>query len=73
MLKGILFKTWAGRIHPAQALRNYRQKFGIPAKLVVCGMTATEFSIADQNDAGQMDVIGFDTATPQVIADFARG
>lgn len=31
-------ETWAGKIHPLQALREYRQKTGIPAKLIVVGM-----------------------------------
>ncbi len=65
-------ETWAGSVHPAQALRAYRDARGIPAKLVVVGMTSNGFSIADPNDAGMMDVVGFDTATPPVIADFAR-
>lgn len=29
-------------------------------------------TIADPDDAGQMDVVGFDTAAPTLIADFAR-
>ena len=65
-------ETWAGRVHPAQALRAYRNARGIPAKLVVVGMTSTGFSIADPDDAGMLDVVGFDTATPPVISDFAR-
>ena len=65
-------ETWAGPVHPAQALRAYREARGIPAKLVVVGMTSTGFSIADPNDAGMLDVVGFDTSTPPVIADFAR-
>jgi 60 kDa SS-A/Ro ribonucleoprotein len=36
------------------------------------GMTSTGFSIADPNDAGMLDVVGFDAATPAVIGDFAR-
>lgn len=63
-------ETWIGEIHPAQALAQYCQKSGIPAKLVVVGMTANEFSIADPADAGMLDVVGFDTATPSAIADF---
>jgi 60 kDa SS-A/Ro ribonucleoprotein len=35
-------------------------------------MTSNGFSIADPDDAGMLDVVGFDTATPPVIADFAR-
>jgi 60 kDa SS-A/Ro ribonucleoprotein len=64
-------ETWAGAIHPAEALRRYRAEMGIPAKLIVCGMVSNGFSIADPNDAGMLDVIGFDTATPQLITDFA--
>lgn len=65
-------ETWAGDVHPAQALRRYREKTGIPAKLVVVGMASNGFSIADPEDAGMLDVVGFDTATPQLISDFAR-
>jgi 60 kDa SS-A/Ro ribonucleoprotein len=65
-------ETWAGPVHPAQALREYREKTGIPAKLVVVGMVSNRFSIADPDDAGMLDVVGFDTGSPAVIADFAR-
>jgi 60 kDa SS-A/Ro ribonucleoprotein len=53
-------------------LQRYRRSSGIPAKLVVVGMTATGFSIADPNDAGMLDVVGFDTSTPSLIAEFSR-
>jgi len=66
-------ETWAGKIHPTQALHDYRRKTGIPAKLVVVGMTSNGFSIADPDDAGMLDVVGFDTASPQLIADFIAG
>lgn len=66
-------ETWHGVVHPAEALKEYRRASGIDAKLVVCGMTADEFSIADPNDPGMMDVVGFDAATPSVIADFSTG
>ena len=66
-------ETWAGRIHPVQALRQYREKTGIAAKLVVVGMVSNGFSIADPNDAGMLDVVGFDTATPQLMSEFALG
>jgi 60 kDa SS-A/Ro ribonucleoprotein len=36
-------------------------------------MVANEFSIADPADPGMLDVVGFNTATPQLIFDFARG
>jgi 60 kDa SS-A/Ro ribonucleoprotein len=65
-------ETWAGDIHPAQALRRYRERTGIPAKLVVVGMASNGFTIADPEDAGMLDVVGFDASAPQLIADFAR-
>jgi 60 kDa SS-A/Ro ribonucleoprotein len=66
-------ETWAGNIHPAQALREYREKTGIAAKLAVVGMVSNGFSIADPKDGGMLDVVGFDAAAPAVIADFIRG
>jgi 60 kDa SS-A/Ro ribonucleoprotein len=30
------------------------------------------FSIADPNDDGMLDIIGFDTAAPGLIGDFVR-
>jgi len=66
-------ETWAGEIHPAQALEEYRRASGIAARLVVVGMVTNGFSIADPKDPGMLDVVGFDTATPQLISDFARG
>ena len=63
-------ETWAGNIHPVEALRQYRRKSRIPAKLVVVGMVSNGFSIADPDDAGMMDVVGFDAAVPELITDF---
>ena len=66
-------ETWAGDVHPSQALRDYRRTSGIDARLVVVGMVSNGFSIADPTDPGMLDVVGFDTATPQLVSDFARG
>ena len=65
-------ETWFGQIHPHQALREYRQKMGRDAKLVVAGMASNGFTIADPDDAGMLDIVGFDTAAPAVMADFTR-
>lgn len=65
-------ETWAGNIHPAQALRQYRAEFVGDAKAVVVGMTSNGFTIADPKDRGMMDVVGFDASAPAVIADFVR-
>lgn len=66
-------ETWTGAIHPHQALRQYRDHSGINAKLIVCGTLATPFSIADPADKGMLDVIGMDSAVPNLISDFSRG
>jgi 60 kDa SS-A/Ro ribonucleoprotein len=36
-------------------------------------MVSNGFSIADSADPGMLDVVGFDTSTPQLISEFARG
>ena len=64
-------ETWAGQIHPRDALRKYREETGIAAKLVVAAMVSNGFTIADPYDGGMLDVVGFDDAAPQLIADFA--
>lgn len=66
-------ETWAGNIHPDQALRKYRDEMGIDAKLIVCASTATNFTIADPSDPGMLDVCGFDSGVPQVIREFSLG
>ncbi|WKG04601.1 TROVE domain-containing protein [Mycolicibacterium sp. HK-90] len=66
-------ETWYGQIHPHQALQRYREKMGIDARLVVVAMTATRNSIADPADPRQLDISGFDSAVPTLLADFSRG
>jgi 60 kDa SS-A/Ro ribonucleoprotein len=66
-------ETWAGQIHPTQALAQYRQTSGIPARSAVCGMTSTGFTIADPADPDQLDLVGFDAAAPHLLSEFSRG
>ena len=66
-------ETYAGPEHPVQALRNYRAASGIDARSAVVALTATSFTIADPTDRGMLDVVGFDSAAPQLIADFVAG
>jgi 60 kDa SS-A/Ro ribonucleoprotein len=61
------------REHPIQALDRYRQATGIPAKLAVVAMCANHSTIADPNDAGTLDISGFDADCPALLAEFARG
>jgi 60 kDa SS-A/Ro ribonucleoprotein len=64
-------ETWAGSIHPHQALRQYREWSGIDARLAVVGLTATDFTIADPADPGMLDIAGFDSALPALLTDFS--
>lgn len=66
-------ETWAGDVHPKTALDLYRQQEVPRARCAVVGMVANAFSIADPDDRGMLDVVGFDSATPRLIADFAAG
>ena len=66
-------ETWAGQVHPKVALDAYHQKTGIAARLIVVGLSATQFTIADPLRADMLDVVGFDTAAPGVMSAFARG
>ncbi|CAF1530647.1 unnamed protein product, partial [Didymodactylos carnosus] len=67
-------ETWYGEIHPSGALKKYRIKMNKPqAKLIVCGMASNKFTIADPNDGGMLDIVGFDSAAPQIISQFSLG
>ncbi len=66
-------QTWYGDKHPAQAVREYRHKTGIPAKLAVVAMASNQHTIGDPDDDGVLNVVGFDTATPQLVTDFIAG
>ncbi|MAE81255.1 MAG: hypothetical protein CMB80_00860 [Flammeovirgaceae bacterium] len=81
-------ETWAGQVHPYEALDEYRKRFNKDAKLVVMAFTATEFSIANAprspygysgsgeqypQDPGALDVAGLDSAAPQIVSDFVAG
>ncbi|XP_074655548.1 RNA-binding protein Ro60-like [Tubulanus polymorphus] len=66
--------TWYGDIHPAAALRNYRKEMGIyDAKLIVTAFSASEFSIADPEDPGMLDIAGFDSGAPETMRQFVLG
>ncbi len=65
-------ETYVGSGHPSQRLRQYREQMNIPAKSAVIAFTANNFTIADPNDAGMMDMAGLDTALPTILSDFIR-
>ena len=67
-------ETYAGKMHPSQALVQYRREMKKPhAKLIVVGMAVNEFTIADPNDRGMLDIAGFDSAAPEIMRNFMLG
>ena len=66
-------ESWAGSIHPHQALRQYRDFVGHDVKLIVVALAANQFSVADPADPSSLDICGLDAAVPNLIADFSRG
>lgn len=59
--------------HVFELLQKYRAKTGIPARMIVLAVTATNYSIADPSDPLSLDLAGFDSATPALISEFSRG
>lgn len=65
-------ETYAGDIHPYQALVKYRREMNKPnTKLIVVGMTSNGFTIADPSDAGMLDVVGFTADLPKLVQQFS--
>ena len=62
-----------GGRHVNLALREYRERKVEDARLVVVATTSTGFTVNDPNDKFGLDVVGFDSNAPAVIADFIRG
>ncbi len=66
-------ETYAGTRHPSEALKEYREVTGIPAKMVVIATDPSAKSIVDPTDGGMLDVVGFDTNAPEIAMNFLRG
>ena len=66
-------ETYAGKVHPVQALRQYQDKMSIAARLIIVGMVSSGSSIADPAEPNMLDLVGFDTSAPAVISEFAAG
>jgi 60 kDa SS-A/Ro ribonucleoprotein len=66
-------ETNQNSVHPHVALQRYRDQMGINARLVVVAMTSTGFTIANPDDPGMLDLVGFDGSLPDLVSGFARG
>lgn len=63
-------ENWAGRMHPVEALQEYRRLTGIQAKMIAVGMQAVGYSVVWPDDAGCLALVGMDTSVPQIINSF---
>jgi 60 kDa SS-A/Ro ribonucleoprotein len=63
-------ETNTGTQSPVQALAKYRAAKKQTAKSIVIATSVSEFTIADPKDGGMLDIAGFDSAAPQIIANF---
>ena len=57
-----------GKAHVLQELRDYRKQFNAGARSVVIATQMSDVTIADPKDGGMLDIAGFDSAAPQIIA-----
>lgn len=73
-------ETWAGRdVHPIEAIRHYRERWGRPARLVSIGYVAHHYSLVNpithkgtEDDPGCLAIIGYDASGPMIAAEFLR-
>lgn len=65
--------SWAGPQHLSQAIRDYRRKTGVPAKLFVIYTTAQNTQLNDPQDALSGQAAGFDARLPVIINSFLGG
>jgi len=61
---------YAGHRHLSQALQDYENKVGHVVKVVIVATTAGSTTLADPKRSDMLDVVGFDTAVPNLIAEF---
>lgn len=66
-------ESWHGSNHPFQALQKYRKRVNPAARLAVVAMCSNEYSVKAPDDAGCIDLVGFDTNTPVLLDAFVRG
>lgn len=65
-------ETWAGDIHPWQALDQLQDHLGHEVKCVVVGMVGTKYSIAKPDYPNMIDFAGFDVNAPAAISEFIK-
>lgn len=65
-------ESWAGRKHPAQALKEYRRQVNPNAKAVYVTLAPYNITLVDPKDKNSWDLAGFDPGIPRLIQMLAK-
>lgn len=67
-------ESWAGRRHPSQALKQYRDRVNKNAKAIYITLIpyGDNITLADPKDSRSYDIAGFNSQTPKLINMIAR-
>lgn len=66
-------ESWIGRIHPFQALEQYRKKVGHPVRVVYCTLQTNKAVLTAPEDKDALDICGAHSDIPRMIQEFAQG
>lgn len=58
--------------HAYELFKQYQKKYNPDAKMIVIGLTVTDFSLGDPNDASVLNIAGFNSSVPRLISEFAK-
>ena len=61
-------ETWAGRQHVHVAYEQYKRSRNSNVSLVIISAEANQVTVGDPSDSSVLNVVGFDTSVPAVIA-----
>lgn len=64
--------TWSGNRHTTKVLEDYRRSINPAARVIVSAMVANGYSVADPTDPGVINVAGFDSSLPTLIAGYMQ-
>lgn len=63
-------ETWAGTYHSANVLDRYRDKINPAARVIVASVTAAGYTIMDPAAPGVVNIAGFDSNLPTLVAGY---
>jgi 60 kDa SS-A/Ro ribonucleoprotein len=64
-------ESWAGLVHPSQALAQYRKRVNPHAKAIYTSINSNQITLVDPKDPLSFDFGGFDPSIPKAIQEIA--